>query len=73
MRVPGRQNARDDHRRGVRADVAGESLDLLGQIDQLANFVIGVVGLLQFVACFERLLMDASFAVCSSMLAPTAF
>ena len=36
----------DDHRRGVRADVAGQALDLAGQVDQLADFGVGVVGLL---------------------------
>ena len=35
----------DHHRRGVRADVAGQAFDLHGQVEQLADFGVGVVGL----------------------------
>ena len=36
----------DHHRRRVRADVAGQAFDLQRQVDQLADFAVGVVGLL---------------------------
>ena len=45
----------DHHRRGVRADVAGEPLDLHGQIDQLADFRIVVVDPFQIGAGGNRL------------------
>ena len=40
----------DHDGRGVRADVAGQALDLHGQVEQLADFGVGVVDLLQVVA-----------------------
>ena len=40
----------DHDGRGVRADVAGQALDLHRQVEQLANLAVGVVGLLQLVA-----------------------
>ncbi len=45
----------DHHGRGVGADVAGQALDLLGQVQQLADLGVGVVDLLQVVALLDRL------------------
>ena len=48
--VVGQRAVGDDHRRGVRADVAGQALDLHGQRQELADLGVGVVQLLQLVA-----------------------
>jgi len=45
----------DDHRRGVGADVAGQSLDLPGEVHKLADLRIGVVGPPQLVALLQGL------------------
>ena len=53
--VVGQRAIGDHHRRGVRAHVAGQALDLHGQVEQFADFGIAVVDLFQVVAFLQRL------------------
>ena len=60
--IIGQRAVGDHHRRGMRADVAGQPLDLHRQVEQLADFAVGVVGFFQIGVFDERFgQLDAQF------------